>query len=109
LQCTFFVAWMSLDQKRLESHRNGCCPCYKHKDYTPNAIAKKNISQSVFDAYGSLLMKTPVKIGLLVFTAALTGLGIWGNLLLEQRFDPTWFLPPDSYLARWFNANQESI
>ena len=106
-QCTFFVAWMTLDQKRLESHRNGCCPCYQHKEYTPNAVAQRNISQSVFEAYGNLLMKTPTKITLLVVTLALTGLGIWGNILLEQRFDPTWFLPPESYLARWFQVNQQ--
>ena len=106
-QCTYFVAWMSLDQRRLESHRNGCCPCYKHKEYTSNAIAKKNISKSIFEAYGNLLMKTPSKIFLLMTTVALTGVGIWGNLLLEQRFDPTWFLPPDTYLSKWFQANQK--
>jgi len=106
-QCTYFVAWMSLDQRRLESHRNGCCPCYKHKEYTSNAIAKRNISKSIFEAYGNLLMKTPSKIFLLIATVALTGVGIWGNLLLEQRFDPTWFLPPDTYLSKWFLANQK--
>jgi hypothetical protein len=100
---------MTLDQKRLESHRNGCCPCYKHEEYTPNVIAKKNIAQSVFEAYGNILMKGPTKAILLAVTVALTGLGIWGNVLLEQRFDPTWFLPPESYLARWFQANQVSI
>lgn len=106
-QCTFFVAFMTLDQKRLESHRNGCCPCYQHKEYTPNVIARRNISQSIFEAYGNFLMKKSTKIFLLIVTVALTGLGIWGNVLLEQKFDPTWFLPPDSYLANWFKANQE--
>ena len=106
-QCTFFVAVMSLDQRRLENHRNGCCPCYKHKDYVPNQLSTKNISQAIFASYASLLMKTPSKICLLILTAVVTGVAIWGNILLEQRFDPTWFLPPDTYLAKWFNANQK--
>ncbi len=27
---TFFVACFSLDRRRVESRRNGCCPCYRH-------------------------------------------------------------------------------
>jgi len=91
----------------LENHRNGCCPCYKHKDYEPNRLSKRNISQAIFSAYGNFLMKTPSKICLILVTVALTGVGIWGNLLLEQRFEPIWFLPPDTYLAKWFDANQK--
>jgi len=53
-------------------------------------------------------MKKPVKLFVLFLTLGLTGAGIWGNFLLEQKFDPTWFLPPDSYLNLWFKANRVS-
>ena len=38
-QCTFFVAWMSLDQRRIEQRRNGCLPCYVH-DHTRDLFYK---------------------------------------------------------------------
>lgn len=54
-------------------------------------------------------MKKPVKVVVILLTVCLTGIGIWGNVLLEQKFDPTWFLPPDSYLGLWFKANRVSF
>ena len=42
---------------------------------------------------------------ILAATAILLGVGIYGNVLLRQKFDPTWFLPSDTYLAKWFVAN----
>ena len=52
-------------------------------------------------------MKTPSKIFVVFLTLATTGVGIWGNLLLEQKFVPAWFLPPDSYLSKWFVTNEK--
>ena len=48
----------------------------------------------------------PVKVLVLIFVSVVTGFGIWGNLLLEQKFDITWFLPPDTYLAKFFVKNK---
>jgi predicted RND superfamily exporter protein len=104
--CTFFVAFMYLDQIRLESNRDGLWPCYKHKNYKGNFFTEKGLSRFVFDIYGKLLMKTPAKIAVVIVTVAVTGVGIWGNYSLEQKFVPAWFLPPDSYLSKWFVANE---
>ena len=30
-QCTWFVAWLSLDERRIQARRNGLCPCVKAK------------------------------------------------------------------------------
>ena len=52
-------------------------------------------------------MKTPSKILVGILTLLITGVAISGNILLEQKFDPTWFLPPDTYLAKWFEMNRK--
>ena len=40
-------------------------------------------------------------------TLALLGVGIWGTIELEVRFESVWFLPPSSYLAKWYSADEE--
>eukprot|EP00095_Tigriopus_kingsejongensis_P001088 maker-scaffold193_size270907-snap-gene-0.15 protein:Tk01088 transcript:maker-scaffold193_size270907-snap-gene-0.15-mRNA-1 annotation:"hypothetical protein DAPPUDRAFT_306990" len=106
-QCTFFVAWMAIDQRRIEAKRDGCCPCWTHSNWTPNALSQKDYLGSVFTAIGHGLTKGPIKILVIILTLAITGVAIWGNVLLEQEFDITWFLPPDTYIAKWFVKNKE--
>ncbi len=107
-QCTFFVAWMSLDIRRAEANRNACLPCVKHrKDWKTNRFSQRNFSRSFFIGVGKALTKTPVKVFVILLTLAIAGVGVWGNVLLRQEFDPTWFLPPETYLAKWFVANRE--
>jgi hypothetical protein len=40
-------------------------------------------------------------------TSSLLGVAIWGVTLLETRFEAQWFLPPDSYLNKWFDASKQ--
>ena len=105
-QCTFFVAIMSLDQRRVKANRNAFIPCYKHKTVTKSHCNEIDLTKKVFKLYGNLLMKLPVKIVVIFATLGVTGIGIWGNILLEQKFVPQWFLPPDSYLSHWYTANE---
>jgi hypothetical protein len=51
-------------------------------------------------------LSTPAKATVILVTLTVTGVGIWGNVLLKQEFDPTWFLPGDTYLAQWFANNR---
>ena len=103
-QCTFFVAWMAIDQRRVEASRNACFPCYKHANWDPNHPNRKDCTKSIFRAYSRFLTKTPVKVFVIFLTMIITGLAIWGNIKLEQRFDPAWFLPQDTYLAEFVTA-----
>lgn len=106
-QCTFFVAWMTLDQRRVESRRNACCPCFRHgPEWEANKLSSKDLSRGAFKAYGRFLTRPWVKVGVIAVATAVTGAAVAGNVLLEQRFDPTWFLPPDTYLAKWFQATK---
>jgi len=105
-QSTFFVAWFSLDQRRLEDSRNAFCCCVVHHEHEPNKLSQKNIVQGVFLKLGTLLTFPVVKVIVLLSGGILFGVGVWGNVLLRQEFDPAWFLPPGTYLATWFSYNK---
>ena len=106
-QCTFFVACMSIDQRRIEVKRDSCCPCWKHSNWTPNSFSQKSMLESMFTGYGRLLTKWPIKVIVILVTCGITGVGIWGNILLRQEFDMTWFIPPGTYLSDFFIKNKE--
>ena len=105
-QCTFFVACLSLDQRRIEDQRDGCFPCWKHQTWAPNAFSQRDFMRSIFASIGHQLRKFPIKMAVLALTAFLTGMGIYGNVLLKNEFDPTWFLPGESYLSKWFKLSK---
>eukprot|EP00092_Neocalanus_flemingeri_P008175 GFUD01008815.1.p1 GENE.GFUD01008815.1~~GFUD01008815.1.p1 ORF type:complete len:989 (+),score=163.46 GFUD01008815.1:223-3189(+) len=105
LQATWFVAWFSIDQRRIEEQRNGSIMCIKHKDFKPNKFSQKNILQTIFKAIANVIVLKPVKALIILFTLVILGFSVWGNILLRQEFNPIWFLPPDSYLAQWHKYN----
>ncbi|KAG0719980.1 NPC intracellular cholesterol transporter 1 1b [Chionoecetes opilio] len=107
-QATFFVAWFSLDQRRLEDNRQGILWCWKVKNWTPNRCSQKELCQSFFsDIYAKYLLKLPVKIVVLLLTAILLSVSSWGLSNLRQDFNPIWFLPQSSYLFKFFMKNEQ--
>ncbi|XP_037793998.1 NPC intracellular cholesterol transporter 1 homolog 1b-like [Penaeus monodon] len=102
-QSTYFVAWLSLDQRRLEDSRHGFLWCWKIKNWTPNECSQRDLCQTFFtEVYAKYLFKLPVKIIVIVVTAAVVAVSGWGLSNLRQEFDPIWFLPQDSYLYNFF-------
>ncbi len=107
-QATVFVAALSLDLRRIEAKRNGLCPCFcKHKSYEAPQEHKDYFSQRVFKSiYAFALSNVFAVIGIFIAASALLGVAIWGVTQLEVRFEPIWFLPPDSGLVAWFEAEE---
>jgi len=105
LQATWFVAWFSLDQRRIEDQRNGSLICFKHKNFKPNKFSQKNILQTIFKSIANVIVLKPVKGLIICLTLVILGFSVWGNIELRQEFNPVWFLPPDSYLAQWHKYN----
>jgi hypothetical protein len=61
----FFVSCLAIDERRLQNRRDGCI-CTVHRDWKPNKCSQQNIQKIVFNKYvGPVLMKTPVKVGML--------------------------------------------
>ncbi|CAD5111994.1 DgyrCDS1247 [Dimorphilus gyrociliatus] len=101
-QITLFVACISFDQRRSKSERDACCCCIRYNDFKPNACSQKSYMNLFFSKiYSKFILSLPVKIIIIVITAALFGLSIWRVTELEQDFDPFLFLPTGTY-ARTF-------
>ncbi|CAL4137274.1 unnamed protein product, partial [Meganyctiphanes norvegica] len=105
---TFFVACLTLDQRRLEDKRNGLFWCWRMNNWTPNECSQKDLLQSFFgNVYAKILLKLPTKITVLIITATLVGVSGWGLSNLRQEFDPSWFLPQSSYPFKFFAKSDE--
>ena len=63
--------------------------------------------QTLFAAWGSTLVKWPVKLFVLLLTLGIFGVSVYGNYYLRHEFDPMMFLPQDSYLMRFVDTRAE--
>ncbi|XP_066250245.1 patched domain-containing protein 3-like [Euwallacea similis] len=99
---TFFVACFVLDEQRLEMRRNGIIPCIEHPSYIPNKCSQGRLTNRVFEyIYGNVILTTPGKIIVICTTIIFAGFSLNSAVKLEQRFDPTWFLPEETHLAKY--------
>ena len=109
LQCSWFVAWLSLDEKRIESGRDGLVPCLVHKDYQPPACSNRQNSQLCITNYAKLLSSRIYKIIVITFTFGVLGVGIWGSYLMRMKFDPVLLMPAESYLRKWITVHDRDF
>ena len=104
---SFFYAFFSLDQKRIESVRDGFLCCYEHKNWKPNKCSQKSILNLCFIQYGKLLIKWPIKVIVICMTLSFLGLGIYGASQLTAEFKFEWFLNEGTYLRDYFDISAE--
>ncbi|XP_068204799.1 patched domain-containing protein 3-like [Palaemon carinicauda] len=107
-QATFFVAWLSIDQRRLEDQRHGLLWCWKLKDWTPNACSRQKFCQKFFGKpYARMFLNLPMKIFIIILTLGIIAVSGWGLSNLRQEFSSIWFLPQDSYPYKFFMKQKE--
>ncbi|MPC46486.1 Patched domain-containing protein 3 [Portunus trituberculatus] len=104
MQSTFFVAWLVMDERRLQQHRNGLMWCVTHRDWNPNACSQWDLMPAAFRQWCRLLLSTPFRVLVLLFTGGLVACSVWAATNLHREFDPTWFIPTSSYLHNTFRA-----
>lgn len=106
LQITFFVAFFTLDVKRLEADRNGMLPCIIHRSYEPPARATDESRQSrIIDfVYSKIVLTLPGKLLIMSITLGITTVAAIGALQMQQWFDMNWFLPEGSYLQEFIHV-----
>ena len=107
LQISWFVAWMSLDERRIAAGRNGLIPCIAQKKYKPNDTSKPTHGDVVVKKYSTILSSVIFKLLIIVFTLGMLAIGIWGSILIKQKFDPTLLLPSDSYLREFLSSHDK--
>jgi len=106
LQVTHFVAWLSLDVRRQNSHRDGCICCYVHKNFKSFDFSKGSWLNKAFRFIGNLLLKKLVQVIILTATVGFLVGGIWGIMYLQQEYQPQWLLPPESEISKWFYVKE---
>ena len=105
---SFFLAWLVIDQKRIDAKRDGCFCCLKRDaDWTPNECSKKSYMDMAFKAYSGILHKLPFKIGALALTAVLAGVSAYGVSQLETNFDFVDWFPSDTSVVKYLKAQKE--
>ena len=126
LQISWTVAWLSLDQGRIERNQHGVIPCITvpSTEQTLNSPATV-LGGKAINAYSDLFKYWPFKVRqrsfmslflyhvfivevlVLLISGGLLSVGVYGSVNIVQRFDPNRMLPRDSYLSRWINIQQD--
>lgn len=107
LQVTFFVAFFTLDVKRIENKRNGIFPCIIHDNHESTIRdPSQSLAWYIIDwFYSKIVLTTIGKILVIIITLGMITIAGMGTSQLKQWFDPNWFLPKDSYLSNYMTIH----
>ena len=102
LMLTWFVACLTLDQRRVEQRRNGLIPCivHKSKDDTTERWGDK-VLEEIWGTYRKLLSSTVLRIFVIISCLTCLGFGVHGWISINQVFDALKMLPSGSYLTHF--------
>lgn len=108
LQASWFVACLSLDEKRIKDKRNAFCPsCVKYPEtWQPSESSQKQLGKVFLIKYSKLLNFQVYKIFVLLLSLLACGAGLWGTINIRTKFDPSLLLPPHSYLLDWIRTHK---
>ncbi|KAI4503226.1 hypothetical protein M0802_001448 [Mischocyttarus mexicanus] len=109
LQITFFVAFFTLDAKRIKQKRNGLIPCIVHENHLSKIVdPNETFSTKLIDhLYSKIVLTVPGKLIILLTTIIVASVGAIGSYQLEQWFDPIWFLPKGTHLNDYIVARNQ--
>ena len=105
LQLTFFLACFTIDQRRIESRRDGMCCWKRHHNHQPSD--KPGLLKKAASILAAFLSQKAVKASIVVFSFSLVGVCSWGVTQIPVELDYTAFLPSDSALFKWFQWDAE--
>lgn len=117
-QITFFIAWIVLDERRIQHNKRDCCICITAKVVDNDEQAPKgassnqsNRSGSVFASlmtrYAEFLLQPVVKVCVILAFLSLAGVCAWSASKLTQDFQFTDVMPSDSYVTDFFYALED--
>ena len=107
LQITWFIAWMTLDERRVAAKRNGALPCITHKEDgkskgSPQKKRSFSLSSILDSIYHRLLSSKVLMVFICLLSAGLFGVGAWGWSRMRIRFDLWLLLPRDNFLREFY-------
>ena len=104
LQASWFVAWMTLDQRRIEAKGNAMFPCcVKHPgfDLTLNVNILTRIEKRIMNQYIKLLDYPLYNTLMVCVTLGCLSVGLWGVLNIEHGNEEGKLIPTGSYLRHF--------
>ena len=106
-QTTFFLAWLTIDQRRVDDRRDGCL-CWRQKsaDWSPTTCSRWDLLGWVFNQLGNILATWIGKTVVLLVTAAMLGVGLYGTVTLSTKFDYSEWVEEGTYLRRYIAAQR---
>ena len=109
LQISWFAAWLSLDEKRIEAGRNGLIPCFHHNLEKLKLCTSSSLNpyEKMKEVYAKLVVSNFYKITVIIIGCTFVAFGIYGWIHMKQVFYLLSMLPSDSYLRKWYNYNAE--
>lgn len=103
---TFFVAILTLDEKRVQKMKNGCVPCITHEDKTPSCEPKL-MWKFLHLFHGRIVLTKIGKIFVILSVILITTFSVHRLLQIKQKFDPMWFIPSHSYYHEYVEKHHE--
>lgn len=103
---TFFVAVLTIDEKRVEMNRNGVLPCIVHEDKTPSCDPKL-MNKALNFLHGKIILTKWGKTFVILSVIAITSFSVYRVLLIKQKFDPMWFIPSRFYFYEYVMQHRE--
>ncbi|XP_068974093.1 patched domain-containing protein 3-like isoform X2 [Bombus flavifrons] len=107
-QVTFYVAFFTVDARRIENKRNSILPCIVHENFVQKFTSPQEelTAKLINKLYSNIILTKPGKIMIVLITIVTVSAGIMGTLKLEQWFDPGWFIPSHSYLSKYIDVRR---
>ncbi|XP_054005477.1 patched domain-containing protein 3-like isoform X1 [Hylaeus anthracinus] len=105
-QITFYIAFFTLDARRIERKRNSILPWIVHENFTQKFVRPEEelSSRLITKLYSNVVLTIPGKIIIVLITLVAASAGIMGILQLQQWFDPAWFIPNSSYMSKYISV-----
>ena len=104
---SFFLAWLVIDQRRIDARRDGILCCTKkEEDWVPNECSQNSFMDMIFRMYANAIVTNPVKVVVLLMSAAIFGVACYGVSQLESNFDVSDWFPPGSSVVTYLQEKE---
>ena len=104
-QSSWFIAWMVLDQRRIEQKRNGFLPFIVHSDWQAPEWSQKDLGTVIMKHLSKLYEFRIFQSIILLLTVIMSAVSVYGVYELRINYDPISLLPQKSYLRDWLDQN----
>lgn len=104
-QTSWFVAWLTIDHKRIEQKRDGFIPCIIHEKWEPTPWSQKDIGNLIMSKVAMVLEIRAVQACIIIITFGMLGASILATTKIRVEYDFLNLLPRGSYLLEWMDRS----